>query len=103
MSVRLQIKLFLYSVGDDTIEQVPYIVCLNGRDPKMYDLWALNAQGFCEIRLFTQVRLFDNFREDTFKTFFFNSQRCRIPFVGRRSLKNSVVLLIDVDRKSVNQ
>ena len=36
---------FLYSGIDDTIEQVPYILCLNGRVPEMYELWSLNASG----------------------------------------------------------
>ena len=35
----------LYSGSDYTIEQVPYIFCINGRVPEMYELWALNAQG----------------------------------------------------------
>ena len=79
----------LYSGSDDTIEQVPYILCLNGRVTKIYELWSLNAQGVREVHPFAQVRIFDDFREDTFKTLFFNLRRCRIPFVGRRSLNNS--------------
>ena len=78
-----------YSGSDDTIEQIPYILCLNVRVPKMYEVWSLNAQGVCEVHSFSRVWLFDYFREDTFKTFFFNSQRCRIPFVGRILLNNS--------------
>ena len=80
----------IYSGSDDTIEQVPYIVCLNGRVPEMYELWDLNASGVFEVRPFARVRLLDNFRADTFQTTLFNLQRCRIPFVGRRSLNNSV-------------
>ena len=79
----------LYSGSDDTIEQVPYIFCLNGRVPEMYKLWSLNAQGVCEVHPFARVRLFDDFIEDSFKTFFFDSRICRIPFIGRRSLNNS--------------
>ena len=45
----------LYSRINDTIEQVPYIVCINGRVPKMYEIWALNAQGFCEVHPFSGV------------------------------------------------
>ena len=44
----------IYSGRDDTIKQVTYIVCLNGRVPKMYKLWDLNAQGVCEVHLFTR-------------------------------------------------
>ena len=95
----------LYSGSDDTIKQVPYILCINGRVPEMYELWNLDAQGVCEVHLFARVRLFNDFREGTFKTFFFNSQRCCIPFVGRRSLKNSVEFLrffhVNVDSEVV--
>ena len=56
----------------------------------MYELWALNAQGVREVHPFALVRIFDDFWEDTFKTFFFNLRRCRIPFIARRSLNNSV-------------
>ena len=58
----------LYSGSDDTIEQVPYIFCLNGRVPKMYDIWRLKDGGVREVHPFAQVRLFDDLREDTFKT-----------------------------------
>ena len=56
----------------------------------MYKLWALNAQGVSEVHPFAWVRLFSNFREDTFKNFFFNLRRLRIPFIGQRSLNKSV-------------
>ena len=62
----------------------------------MYKLWALNAQGVREVHPFARVRLFDNCREDTFLTFFFKSQKCRIPFVGQRSLNASVKFLLFV-------
>ena len=58
----------------------------------MYELWALNAQGVCEVHLFARVRLFNDSKEDNFKTFFFNLCRCCIPFIGRRSLNNTVKL-----------
>ena len=79
-----------YSGSDDTIEQVPYIVSLHGWVPEMYKLWVLNAGGVREVHPFARVLLSNDFIEDTFKTFYFNSQRCRIPFIGRRLLNNSV-------------
>ena len=82
--------IVLYYGSDDTIDQVTYIVCLNGRVPEMYELWALNAQVVREVYPFARVRLFDNFREDTFKNFLLNSRRCRIPFIVRISMNNSV-------------
>ena len=45
----------LYSSSDDTIKQVPYIVCLNGWVPEIYKIWALNAQGVCKVYPFAQV------------------------------------------------
>ena len=56
----------------------------------MYKLWYLNARGVREVHVFSRVLLFDDFREDTFKTFFFNLQRCRITLIGWRLLNNSV-------------
>ena len=56
----------------------------------MYELWGLNAQGVREVHPFARVRLFEIFREDTFKTFFFNLRISRIPFIGRRLLNNRV-------------
>ena len=79
-----------YSGSDDSIDPVSYIFCLRGRVPKRYELWGLNAQGVCEVHPFARVLLLDEFRADTFQTTFFNSQRCRIPFIGRRFLNGSV-------------
>ena len=80
----------LYSGSYDTIEQVPYIVYLNGRVPEMYELWRLNYSGVREVHPFARVQLLVNFREDTFKTFFFSLRRCRIPFIGCKLLNRSV-------------
>ena len=79
-----------YSGRGNGIDRVTYIFCLRGRVPERYKLWSLNAQGVCEVHPFARIRLLDNFREDTFQTTFFNSRRCRIPFIGRRSLNGSV-------------
>ena len=61
-----------------------YSVCLHGRVTEKYELWSMNAQGVREVHMFAQVRLFNGFTQDTFWTTFYNSQRCRIPFIGRR-------------------
>ena len=58
--------------------------------PDKYELCSLNAQLFREVHPFARVRLFDNFREDTLWTTFYNSRRCRIPFIRQRSLNGSV-------------
>ena len=50
----------------------------------------MNAQGVREVHLFARVKLFDGFAKDTFQSTFFNEQRCRIPFIGQRSLNGSV-------------
>ena len=81
--------LVRYPGSDAAASPVTYIVCLHAREPEEYRLWSLNTQGVCEVHPFARVRLFDNFREDTFRTNFYNSQRCRILFIGRRSLNSS--------------
>ena len=82
--------LFHYSGSSDGIDRVTYIVCLHGRVPERYELWSLNEHGVCKVHLFARIRLLNNFREDTFQTTFFNSRRCRITFIGRRSRNGSV-------------
>ena len=51
----------LYSGSNDTIDHVPYILCLNGRVTEMYYLWSLNYQVVREVHPFARVRLFDDF------------------------------------------
>ena len=82
--------LVYYSVIDDSINRVNYIVCLHGRVPKRYEPWSLNAQEVREVHLFAWIWLLDDFRADTFQTIFFNSQRCCIPYIGRRLLNGSI-------------
>ena len=71
-----------YSGNDDSIAPVTYIFCLHGWVPERYKLWSMNAQGVYEVHPSAWVRVFDNFCEDTFRTTFFNSRRCRITFIG---------------------
>ena len=77
----------LYSGSDDTIDLVSYIVCLHGRVPEIYELWRLNDCGVRDVHPFARDRLIDNSRENAFKNFFFDLQRCRILFIGRRLMK----------------
>ena len=79
-----------YYGSNASIAPATYIVCLHGRVPEMYELWSLNDQGVPEVHPFNRIRLFDDFRADTFQTTFFNSRRFRIPFVGRISTNGSV-------------
>ena len=44
-----------YSASDDTIKQVPYIVCLHGRVPEMHNIWMLNDSGVREVHPFARV------------------------------------------------
>ena len=82
--------LVRYPGSDATASLLAYIVCLHGRVPEKYELWSLNAQGVREVHPFARVRLFDNFTEDNFRNTFYNSRRCRIPFIGQKSLNGSV-------------
>ena len=69
---------------------VKYIFCLNGRVSERYEVWSLNAHGVCEVHPTARVKFFDLFAEDTFRSIFFNSRRCRVPFIGRRSVNGSI-------------
>ena len=91
-----------YSGSDASIAPVTYIVCLHRRVPERYELWSMNAQGVHEVHTFARVRLFGDFCEDTFRTTFFNLQRCRIHFIGRRLLNSSVDFLRFSDVTSDN-
>ena len=71
-----------YSGSGDGIDQVTYIVYLHGQVPERHELWSLNAQEVLKVHPFSQIRLLDDFREDTSQTTFFNLRRCRIPFIG---------------------
>ena len=82
--------LVCYPGSDAVTSSIAYIVCLHGRVPEKYKLWSLNAQGIREVRMFARIRLFDNFTEDNFRTTFYNSRRCCIPFIGQRLLSGSV-------------
>ena len=85
--------LFHYSDSNASIAPVTYIVCLHGRVPERYELLSMNAQGVCKVHPFSQVIRFDDFCEDTLRNTFFNSRRCRIPFIGQRPLNGSVEFL----------
>ena len=62
----------LWSGSSDVIE-ILYICCLNGQVPEAFEIWALADDGVCEDQPCTRVKLFSEFMEDTFQTFFFNS------------------------------
>ena len=65
--------IFVSYPGSDALaSSLAYIVCLHGRVPEKYELWILNAQGVCEVHPFAQVKPFDDFAEDTFRTTFYN-------------------------------
>ena len=80
------------SGGGDEVE-VPYIRCLNGRVTKAFELWALAEDGVREVHPYARVRILSEFREDNFHTHFLNLRRFKIPFLGRRAVKNSVEFL----------
>ena len=61
---------------------VPYIRCIDGWVPEAYERWALAEDGVREVHLSAKVRLLDDFREDTFHTYFFNARRFQIPLLG---------------------
>ena len=79
-----------YPGSDAAASSVKFIFCLNGRVPERYEVWSLNAQGVREVHPTSRVKLFDLFAEDTFRSTFYNSRRCRVPFIGCRSVNGSI-------------
>ena len=75
----------------------PYIRCIDGQVPSTYELWVLVEDRVREVHPYARVRLFSEFREDTFHTHFFNARQLQIPFLGCRSVNKSVKI-IDVVR-----
>ena len=49
---------------------VRYIVCINRRVPEKYKLWRLNGARVREVDPTAQIKLFDVFAEDTFRSIF---------------------------------
>ena len=83
--------------GSADVIEVPYILCLNVRVPEAFELWSIADDRVREVHPYARVKLFSNFTEDTFHTFFFNARGLQIPFLGRRALNNGVKFL-DVAR-----
>ena len=79
-----------YPGSDAAASSVKYIVCMNGRVPERYEVWSVNRHGVCEVHLPARVKLFDLSAEDNFRSTFYDSRRCRVPFIGRRSVNGSV-------------
>ena len=66
--------------GSGEESNFPYIRCLDGRVPEAYELWSLAEDGFRKVNPYARVRLFENFREDTFHTHFSMHDDSRFPF-----------------------
>ena len=81
--------LVRYAGSDDAAPSVSYIVCINGRVPERYEVWCLNGHGVREVHLTVRVKLFDLFDENTFRSTFYDSRRCRVPFIGSKGLNDS--------------
>ena len=87
---------FLWYGSADVID-VPYIRCLHGWVPGVFELWALAKDGVRKVHPYVRFKLCSKFREDNFQTFFFNAQQFQIPLLGRRAL-NASVNFLDVVR-----
>ena len=64
----------LRSSSADVIK-VPYIRCLNGRVPEVFEPWDLADDGVRKVYPYAKVKPYSKFREDTFHTHFFNLRR----------------------------
>ena len=82
--------LVRYAGSNAAAPYVSYIVCLNGQVPERYKVWRLNRDGVREVHLTARVKLFTLFDENTFRSTFYDSQRFRVPFIGRKGLNGSV-------------
>ena len=82
--------LVSYAGSDAAAPSVSYIVCINGRVPERYEVWCLNRHGVREVHLTARVKLFTLFDENTFRSTFYYSRRCCVPFIGRKGLNGSV-------------
>ena len=71
--------------------------CIDGRELKDFELWALTEDGIREVHLFARVQTSYDFTEDTFYSHFFNARQIQIPFLGHRAVNGSV-LWIDFPR-----
>ena len=71
--------------------------CVEGREPKIYDLWTFAEDGTRKVHQFARVQISEDFTGETFHTHFSNAKAVRIPFLGRRSVNESVQW-IDVPR-----
>ena len=88
------IQVLLFDRGDKI--DVPYIRCLGDWVPEAYELWALDEDGVRGFHPYASVTLLSEFREDTFHTHFFKSQRFQIPLLGCRAVKKSVEFIVVV-------
>ena len=82
--------LVRYAGSDAGAPSVSYIFCINGQIPERYEVWCLNGHKVCKVHLTARVKLFDIFDEDTFRSTFYDSRRCRVLFIGRKALNSSV-------------
>ena len=82
--------LVRYAGNDAAAPSVSYIVCINGRVPERYEVWCLNGHRVFDVHLTARVKLFTLFDENTFWSTFYDSRRCRVPFIGRKGLSGSV-------------
>ena len=77
--------------------KVWFISCIEGREPKIYELWNFAEDGTRKVHPFARVQISDNFTGETFHTHFFNAKAVRISFLGRIYVNGSVQWL-DVPR-----
>ena len=64
--------------------------CIEGRKPKIYELWTFADDGIREVHPYARVQISDDFIGETFHTHFFNARSFQITFLCRRSVNGSV-------------
>ena len=75
---------------------IAYIRCIDGREPKDFELWVFSEDVICKVHPFARLQIRDDFTEDTFYTDFFNARQIQIPFLVCRTVNGSVQWIDDL-------
>ena len=77
--------------------EVAYICCIEGREPKTFEILDFAEDGIHEVHPYAQVQISEHCFGENFYSHFFNAREIQIPFLDRISVNGSVQW-IDVPR-----
>ena len=70
--------------------RVLFTHCVDGREPKIHELWTFSEDGNREVHPFAQIKISDDFTGEMFHTEFFSVKGSRVAFLGQISVNGSV-------------